>query len=285
MLTSNLITLWKLTALECIWESWWNYSKNWTRCSATAESKTHTKTTCAYIYHACEVVTRFLMHSVILQAILKLTDVNICFCVIVFDDYRLLCVCVCTCICAHAYIFKILKSYHKVSEDYKVPLLPQTITFVLLMCMQVYKKNACQCGTPFIHILHESSLTSVFLPCIATQITWKLTYFCLSALYCWVQSSNSFWFISIKSFSALYINPWIVLQQQNQHIYTYCRRRQVQSVCVHVCVCVRVHMRTHAYLWMSVCRHYYLYVYMTSCVGLSECLTTCKLTSAYEHSH
>ena len=72
-----------------------------------------------------------------------------------------------------------------------------------------------------------------------THITGKLTYFCLSALYCWVQSSNSFWFISIKSFRALYINPWIVLQQQNQHIYTYCRRRQVQSVCVcvHVCVC------------------------------------------------
>lgn len=125
------------------------------------------KTTCAYIHHACEVVTLLLTHSVILQAILKLTEVNICSCLIVFNDYRLLRMCVWTCICAHASIFKILKSDHKVSQDYKVPLLPQTITFVLLMCMQVKKKNACQCGTPFIHILHESSLTSVFLPCIA----------------------------------------------------------------------------------------------------------------------
>lgn len=31
----------------------------------------------------------------------------------------------------------------------------------------------------------------------------KQGYFCFSALYCCVQSSNSFWFISMKSFRAL----------------------------------------------------------------------------------
>lgn len=30
-----------------------------------------------------------------------------------------------------------------------------------------------------------------------------VNYFCFSALYCCVQSSNSFWFISMKSFRAL----------------------------------------------------------------------------------
>jgi len=29
------------------------------------------------------------------------------------------------------------------------------------------------------------------------------THFCLSCLYCCVHSSNSFWFISMKSFKAL----------------------------------------------------------------------------------
>ena len=175
-------------------------------------------------------------------------------------------VCVCVCVCGHAYVhmhtflkyWKVIMKFHKIARYHCYHKLLHL--FVLRMCMQVNKKNAL----PAWHPLH-------------THFTWKLTYFCLSALYCWVQSSNSFWFISIKSFSALYINPWIVLQQ-NQHIYTYCRRRQVQSMCV--CVCVCVHMRTHAYLLMSVCRHYYLYVYMTPCVGLSECLTTCELTSA-----
>lgn len=38
-----------------------------------------------------------------------------------------------------------------------------------------------------------------------------VTHFSFSALNCWVQSSNSFWFISMNSFSALYIKPWIVL--------------------------------------------------------------------------
>lgn len=38
------------------------------------------------------------------------------------------------------------------------------------------------------------------------------THFCLSALYCCVQSSKSFWFISMNSLSALYIKPWIVLK-------------------------------------------------------------------------
>lgn len=37
------------------------------------------------------------------------------------------------------------------------------------------------------------------------------TYFSFSALNCCVQSSNSFWFISMKSFRALYIKPCIVL--------------------------------------------------------------------------
>ena len=43
------------------------------------------------------------------------------------------------------------------------------------------------------------------------QLLKRATHFSFSALNCWVQSSNSFWFISMKSFSALYIKPCIVL--------------------------------------------------------------------------
>ena len=44
------------------------------------------------------------------------------------------------------------------------------------------------------------------LPIIKTTIMNQcvsVCYFCFSALYCCVQSSNSFWFISMKSFRAL----------------------------------------------------------------------------------
>lgn len=49
------------------------------------------------------------------------------------------------------------------------------------------------------------------------------TYFCLSVLYCCVQSSNNFWFISMNSFKALYIKPWIVLKVKKKikHLQTH----------------------------------------------------------------
>lgn len=44
-----------------------------------------------------------------------------------------------------------------------------------------------------------------------------MSYLLFSALNCWVQSSNNFWFISMKSFRALQINPWIVLQTHKDY--------------------------------------------------------------------
>lgn len=45
---------------------------------------------------------------------------------------------------------------------------------------------------------------------------WNLNliwYLCFSSLYLCVHSLKSIWFISMKSFNALYIRPWIVLFQ------------------------------------------------------------------------
>lgn len=44
-------------------------------------------------------------------------------------------------------------------------------------------------------------------------LTNRLLYLCFSCLYFCEHSSKSFWFISIKSFSALYMRPWIVLKE------------------------------------------------------------------------
>ena len=41
-------------------------------------------------------------------------------------------------------------------------------------------------------------------------------YLSRSCLKFCVQSSNNFWFISINNLSALYIRPWIVLQEKNK---------------------------------------------------------------------
>ena len=48
---------------------------------------------------------------------------------------------------------------------------------------------------------------------MADYITNRPLYLCLSCLYFWEHSSKSFWFISMKSFSALYMRPWIVLKE------------------------------------------------------------------------
>jgi len=55
-----------------------------------------------------------------------------------------------------------------------------------------------------------------------SESQWQLcsetqTHFWTSILNRCVQPSNSFWFISMNSFRALYISPWIVLQ----HVHYY----------------------------------------------------------------